>query len=155
MRPALIVAAICLAPLFSASQPPSATALSPPSNRKQEAAPPRTYLGFDANDYPGDAALPALRKTFSFAGYWLNPPPGAKTNSWTGKRAALLQNNFGFLVLFNGRTESQLQPPVVPAALGASDAELAIRAAQQEGFPAHTIIYLGPGRRRQNVARAD
>ncbi len=140
MRPALIVAAICLAPLFSASQPP-ARRLSPQSN-ETEAAPPRTYLGFDANDYPGDAALPALRKTFSFAGYWLNPPPGAKTNSWTGKRAALLQNNFGFLVLFNGRTESQLQPPVVPAALGASDAELAIRAAQQEGFPAHTIIYL-------------
>lgn len=35
----------------------------------------RAYLGFDANDYPGDAALPQLRKTFAFAGYWLNHPP--------------------------------------------------------------------------------
>ena len=55
-----------------------------------EKAPQRTYLGFDANDYPGDDALPGLRRTFSFSGYWLNPPPGAKTNSWIGKRAELL-----------------------------------------------------------------
>ena len=113
MRPALIVAAICLAPLFPAPRPPAHA--QPQSTNQTVEAPPRTYLGFDANDYPGDAALPALRKTFTFAGYWLNAPPGAKTNSWTGHRAALLQNGFGFLVLFNGRTESQLQPPVVPA----------------------------------------
>ncbi|MFZ0084220.1 MAG: hypothetical protein WAK78_02935 [Candidatus Acidiferrales bacterium] len=144
MRAALIIAAICLAPLFSApqpSQPPTRQPSSPPRSQSG-AAPPRAYLGFDANDYPGDAALPALRKTFSFAGYWLNPPPGAKSNSWTGTRPALLQNTFGFLVLFNGRTESQLQPPVVPAQLGSTDAELAIQAARREGFPAHTIIYL-------------
>ncbi|MFZ0523680.1 MAG: glycoside hydrolase domain-containing protein [Candidatus Acidiferrales bacterium] len=137
MRAALIVAAICFAPLFSAP----ARTLSP-SHSQTDTAPLRTYLGFDSNDYPGDAALPALRKTFSFAGYWLNPPPGAKTNSWTGTRPALLKNGFGFLVLFNGRTESQLQPPVVPAELGASDADLAIAAAQREGFPVHTTIFL-------------
>ena len=149
MRTALILATICLAPLFPAPQPPkqqpaqqpTTTRPSPPSS-ESEAAPPRTYLGFDANDYPGDAALPTLRKTFSFAGYWLNPPPGAKTNSWTGHRAALLRNGFGFLVLFNGRTESQLQSPVVPAQLGSTDADVAVQAARREGFPAHTIIYL-------------
>lgn len=139
-RAALIIATICLAPLFSPPKPP-AHGLPQLANQAVE-APPRTYLGFDANDYPGDAALPMLRKTFSFAGYWLNASPGAKTNSWTGHRAALLQNNFGFLVLFNGRTESQLQPPAVPAQLGNADAELAIQAARQEGFPAHTIIFL-------------
>lgn len=140
MRAALVLAAICLAPLFLAPQP----ALRPPSQSgdQTQTAPRRTYLGFDANDYPGDAALPMLRKTFSFAGYWLNVPPGAKTNPWTGRRTALLKNGFGFLVLCNGRTESQLQPPVVPAQLGASDADLAIQSAQQEGFPSHTIIYL-------------
>ena len=103
---------------------------------------PRTYLGFDANDYPSDTALPALRKTFAFAGYWLNVPPGAKTNSWTGKRDAIRHNGFGFLVLFNGRTESQLKPPLVAAELGASDAELAVKSAEHEGFPAHTIVFL-------------
>ena len=28
-----------------------------------------SFLGFDRNDYPGDQNLPALRQTFSFAGY--------------------------------------------------------------------------------------
>ena len=72
-------------------------------------ASPTSYLGFDANDYPGDAALPSLRHTFSFSGYWLNIPPGADSNGWVGKRSALLKNGFGFLLLFNGRTISQLK----------------------------------------------
>src|ERR1700683_5682911 len=63
---------------------------------------PQTYLGFDANDYPGDAALPDLRRTFVFSGYWLNVPPGAKTNPWVGKPDVLLKNDFGFLWLFKG-----------------------------------------------------
>jgi hypothetical protein len=106
--------------------------------------PPRTYLGFDVNDYPGDAALPDLRQTFVFSGYWLNVPPGAKTNPWAGKRAVLLKNGFGFLVLFNGRSSNELKPPVDPADLGVRDAELAAAAAQREGFPANgsTLIYL-------------
>ncbi len=102
----------------------------------------RAYLGFDANDYPGDAALPVLKQTFAFAGFWLNLPPGAKSNSWTGKRAVILQNGFGFLVLFNGRTESQLKPPAVAGELGNSDAELAVQLAEREAFPLHTVIFL-------------
>ena len=58
------------------------------------------YLGFDRNDYPGDSNLRILRQTFSFSGYWLNNPPGAKTNSWVGKRKTLQDAGFGFLVLF-------------------------------------------------------
>jgi glycoside hydrolase-like protein len=105
---------------------------------------PHAYLGFDANDYPGDVALPDLRRTFVFSGYWLNVPPGAKTNPWVGKRAVLLKNGFGFLVLFNGRSSNELKPPVDPADLGVRDAELAVAAAQREGFPASgsTAIYL-------------
>ena len=105
---------------------------------------PHTYLGFDANDYPGEVALPALRRTFVFSGYWLNVPPGAKSNPWVGKRAALLKNGFGFLVLFNGRSSNELKPPVDPADSGVRDAELAVAAAQREGFPASgsTVIYL-------------
>jgi Domain of unknown function (DUF1906) len=114
----------------------------PQSSEAVAKSQPRAYLGFDANDYPGDTALPGLKRTFSFAGFWLNPPPGAKSNSWTGKRAVVLQNGFGFLVLFNGRTEKELRPPAVPGELGNSDAELAIEAAQREGFPSHTVIFL-------------
>src|SRR5262245_6007286 len=53
-------------------------------SRPQEAAPRssegthRSYLGFDRNIYPGDDALPILRKTFAFSSYWLSPPPGEK-----------------------------------------------------------------------------
>ena len=88
--------------------------------------------------------MPALRRTFTFSGYWLNAPPGAKTNSWIGKRAELLKNGFGFLVLFNGRLSKELQPPVDPGNLGARDAELAVAAAQREGFSSghSTVIYL-------------
>jgi Domain of unknown function (DUF1906) len=104
----------------------------------------RVYLGFDANDYPGDSALPDLRKTFTFSGYWLNAPPGAKTNLWTGKRDVLIKNGFGFLLLFNGRLSQDLKPPIDPGDLGARDAERAVAAAQRDGFPANesVVIYL-------------
>jgi hypothetical protein len=107
-----------------------------------EKFPGQIYLGFDANDYPGDDALPGLRRTFTFSGYWLNAPPGAKTNSWTGKRAQLRKNNFGVLILFNGRLAKQLQPPLNPRDLGARDGEVAVAAAQREGFSASAVIYL-------------
>ena len=106
---------------------PRVAATDAPRTSQPEKLPVPTYLGFDANDYPGDDALPGLRRTFSFAGYWLNAPPGAKTNTWTGKRAELVKNGFGFLVLFNGRLAKELQPPVDASDLGASDAELASR----------------------------
>jgi hypothetical protein len=114
------------------------------SRPQVEKPPTQIYLGFDANDYPGDDALPALRRTFTFSGYWLNAPPGAKTNSWIGKRAELLKNGFGFLILFNGRLSKELQPPVDPRNLGARDAEIAVAAAQRDGFSAgtSTAIYL-------------
>jgi hypothetical protein len=98
--------------------------------------PPLTFLGFDVNDYPGDGAWLELRRTFTFSGYWLNAPPGAKTNSWAGKRAELLKNKFGFLILFNGRVAKELQPPVVARELGTHDADAAVAAAQREGFSA-------------------
>lgn len=100
------------------------------------------YLGFDANDYPGDAALPALRELFSFAGYWLNQPPGGSSVPWTGKRDVLLRDGFGFLVLFNGRLEHELKNAVRATALGSSDARAAAEAGAREGFPARTVIFL-------------
>ena len=53
----------------------------------QSLAAQSTFLGMDRNDYPGDASMKALKKTFAFTGYWLNNPPGATSNTWTGKRA--------------------------------------------------------------------
>jgi hypothetical protein len=101
-----------------------------------------TYLGFDRNDYPGDANLKALRKTFSYAGYWLNNPPGEHSNSWAGHRDAVESAGFGFLVLFNGRLYAELKSVDHAVRLGKSDAPDAVASAQREGFPAGTIIFL-------------
>ncbi len=102
----------------------------------------QTYLGFDRNDYPGDANLKALHQIFSYTGYWLNNPPGESTNSWTGHRAAIEKAGFGFLVLFNGRLYAELKSVANAAKLGQSDAQAAAAAARREGFPGATIIFL-------------
>ena len=116
------------------------TALAPikhtPSATRQEP------IGFDSNDYPGDDALPTLRRHFAFAGYWLTNPPGEKQNGWVGKRDALLKNDFGFLVLANGKFDAEIKKAkrsgTAPAALGKKDAAAAVAAAQREHFPANT-----------------
>jgi len=100
----------------------------------------QNYLGFDRNQYPGYKNLKILQQTFSYAGFWLNNPPGENTNTWLGKRKAIQSAGFGFLVLFNGRLDKQLRHN--SAALGKADGQAAIASAQHEGFPAHTIIFL-------------
>jgi hypothetical protein len=101
-----------------------------------------TYLGFDRNTYPGDATLQALHQTFSYSGYWLNNPPGERSNTWEGHRAAVDSAGFGFLVLFNGRLYGELKSVAHATKLGNSDAQAAAAAAHREGFPARTIIFL-------------
>jgi len=101
-----------------------------------------SYLGFDRNTYPGDANLKALRQTFFYTGYWLNSPPGEKTNTWTGHRAAVESAGFGFLVLFNGRLYAELRSVARATKLGNSDAQAAAAGARREGFPAQTVIFL-------------
>lgn len=105
------------------------------------AASTTTYLGFDRNEYPGDTAMAALRSTFSYTGYWLNNPPGARTNTWTGKRSWLADRGFGFLVLFNGRLDAELKR-VDAAQSGRTDGAAAVAAAKKEGFPPATVIFL-------------
>ena len=103
---------------------------------------PAAYLGFDRNNYPGDENLKVLRQTFSYTGYWLNLPPSATTNTWSGKRKRLQAAGFGFLVLFNGRLFKELKSVPNASKLGKSDARMAVAAAHREGFPAKTIIFL-------------
>jgi hypothetical protein len=101
-----------------------------------------SYLGFDRNDYPGDANLKILHQTFSYSGYWLNNPPGERANSWAGHRAAVEFAGFGFLVLFNGRLYAELKSVANAASVGRSDARVAVAAARREGFHAQTVIFL-------------
>jgi Domain of unknown function (DUF1906) len=122
---ALLLLALTLGPILSAP-----------------AASQTGYLGFDRNDYPGDANLKILRRTFAYSGYWLNTPPGAKTNSWVGKRKTIEAAGFGFLVLFNGRLYAQIKATGNASRLGSSDAAAAVAAAHAEGFPLQTVIFL-------------
>jgi hypothetical protein len=127
---------LILAVLLTAA---SALAQTPP-------APARAYLGFDRNDYPGDAALPELRKHFAFTGYWLTNPPGTTHNSWLGTRDRLRRAGFGFLIVANGRLDSELTHASLrsssPAALGSADADAVVAAALREGFPPGAILFL-------------
>jgi hypothetical protein len=110
---------------------------NPADDRKQS-----SFLGFDLNEYPGDDALPVLRKAFSFSGYWLSPPPEAKSNGWLGKRSLMQSQGFGFAVLFNGPLNGKLKSPALAKQMGAADGETASRVARQEGFSPGTIIFL-------------
>jgi hypothetical protein len=119
--------AVCLAKLDS------------PASRSAEV---HSFLGFDRNQYPRDAALPLLRKTYSFASYWLSPPPGEKTNSWIGKRSLMESQGFGFLLLYQGRTSRQLPYKKDSVEAGLADARAAAAAARREGFPEGSVIFL-------------
>ena len=125
------------------TKPVAATALvSLLSLMLAHAAPAQnSYPGFDRNLYPGDALLPALRRDFRYTSFWLNNPPGETANSWTGKRAILRRYGFGFLVLFNGRTDAQLKAQDA-SALGAADGKAAVAAALREGFAGNVLIFL-------------
>lgn len=137
-----LIALLAFAAVAYAQQPP-------PSRNSSAATASGTagaYIGFDRNEYPGDDALPTLRRHFAFAGYWLNNPPGSNQNTWQGKREALLRNGFGFLVLVNGRLDAQIakaaKSGTTSAMLAAQDASDAIAAAHREHFPAGTILFL-------------
>jgi hypothetical protein len=104
------------------------------------------FLGFDRNLYPGDQALTTIAKRFSFIGYWLNNPPGAQSNTWTGKRALIRSQNLGFLVLWNGRLDREIlqkaKSGTSATALGQADARDAMQAARRESFPQGATIFL-------------
>jgi len=102
----------------------------------------RGNLGFDRNDYPGDAAMKELRNEFTFAGYWLTPAPGAKTNSWTGKRGAMEALGYGFLLLARGREGNAIRTTADAAQKGVADSREAARSAKAEGFASSGIIFI-------------
>src|SRR6267154_272308 len=99
-------------------------------------------LGFDRNDYPGDAAMKELRKEFTFVGYWLTPPPGAKTNSWTGKRKEMEALGYGFLLLVRGRAGNAIRTAAEAGKIGVGDARDAVRSAKAQGFASGGIVFI-------------
>jgi hypothetical protein len=126
--------------LFSCRAAPQTD--SQPASAAQEK--PQAYFGFDRNVFPGNDALPVLRKTFAFSSYWLSPPPGEKNNTWigNGQREALRSQGFGFLLLYRGPESRELKSGAAAAEKGTADARDAASVAKREGFPAQAIIFL-------------
>lgn len=100
------------------------------------------FLGFDRNIYPGDDALPILRKTFAFAGFWLGPPPGEKINTWKGKRELMKSLGFGFAALYSARPQNEVKKDSAAKQKAVLDARNAAAGAKAEGFAANTVIFL-------------
>jgi hypothetical protein len=99
-------------------------------------------LGFDRNEYPGDAAIAELRKEFAFSGYWLTPAPGETTNTWAGKRKLMEAQGYGLVLLARGRAAKRMGSAEGAQRNGIVDAREAARSAKAEGFAGGAIIFL-------------
>ena len=122
---------------------------SPPLPPRSKAAPPTTALqpiGFDSNDYPGDDALPILRRHFAFAGYWLTNPPGERTTpgsaNATPSSATTSASSSSPTAKPTPKSPAPNATAPHPPRSAHNDAATAIAAAQREHFPAHTILFL-------------
>ena len=142
MNRSRVALGLLLAQSFGGVLSPPARGRPAPQNSPADAARNESYLGFDRNIYPGDAALPILRKSFVFAGFWISPPPGESSNTWVGKRALLREQGFGFVVLYRGPEERELKSVANAAIKGASDARDSATSAKREGFARGTIVFL-------------
>lgn len=115
---------------------------SEPQRLQQAVSPAGPFLGLDRNIFPDVSALPMLRKTFSFTGYWLSAPPGETTNTWAGRRETLRALGFGFLLLYRGPLERDLKNATQAAERGSADAQNAAAGAKREGFPTRAILFV-------------
>jgi hypothetical protein len=128
------------ASVVGAESAASTAAVAPASAAAAEDEGP--FLGFDRNIYPGDDALPILRKTFAYAGFWVGPPPGEKINTWKGKRELMKSLGFGFAVLYRARAFNEVKKDVAAKQKAVIDAKAAAEGAKAEGFAANTVIFL-------------
>jgi hypothetical protein len=122
-------------------------------------------MGFDTHSYPGDNTMAAWKAApgapYKWVGYYL-PAPCHKDRSWSGKRQTLVEMGWGLAVVYVGqqtwgRTPRKLgasrlaalakrgttcNADFVSAGRGVLDADDAIRATEQEGFPPGSIVFL-------------
>src|SRR4051812_44535846 len=62
------------------------------------------HVGFDTNVYPGDRAMDAWKRSglYDWVGYYLAAPCHSD-DSWSGKRAKLVNNGWGLAVIYVGQ----------------------------------------------------
>ena len=130
---------LAAATLLACHAAPKDSAALAPANAPDA---PRYFLGFDRNDYPGDAAMKLLRNDFTFTGFWLGPPPGEKSSSWRGKHKLLRSLGYGFLPLYLGPDSSKLKSERTAQKQGEDDAKKVVASAVAEDFAPGSVIFL-------------
>jgi hypothetical protein len=121
-RPA-VLAAVAIAALLSLGAlrrsrtpiPDGPTAIAAPASTVDSEAAPFTtddfetlhtpiHVGFDTNVYPGDRAMDAWKRTglYEWVGYYLAAPCHSD-DSWSGKRAKLVNAGWGLAVIYVGQ----------------------------------------------------
>lgn len=119
----------------------------------------RGVPGFDTRDYPGDAAMRTwfANSPYRWVGYYLEAPCYTGT-TWNGTRARVRGMGWGIALLFVGEQDwAEIVPadqvvadPTAPrctranltADRGRTDGSAAATAADREGFPRGTAIFL-------------
>ena len=100
-----------------------------------------SYLGFDLNQYPGDAALPLLRQTFSFSDIGLNAAPEESSNSWRGKREIVSSTASVFCVVQRMQRSANLSPCLTPRRLARAMASLLLRRRVKTSSPLRPLFF--------------
>jgi len=122
-------------------------------------------MGFDTHTYPGDKTMQAWKAApgapYRWVGYYL-PAPCHKDKSWTGKRQKLVDMGWGLAVVYVGqqtwgRKPRKMSPQrvaqmqksgkncnadLLSTDQGRVDADDAIAATQNEGFPERSVVFL-------------
>jgi hypothetical protein len=121
----------------------------------------RGVPGFDTRDYPGSTAMERWRaeSPYRWVGYYL-PAPCYTGSTWTGRRAELRAQGWGFAVIYVGeqdwaamgnapsaRDSAVVQNPRctrnnLNAERGEVNGAAAVAAAAADGFPDNTAIFL-------------
>jgi hypothetical protein len=122
------------------------------------------HLGFDTHTYPGDKTMQAWKSApgapYRWVGYYL-PAPCHRDDSWVGKRQKLVDMGWGLAVVYVGQQTWGRTPRGTPQRLaqlakqgktcdadlisaerGRVDADDAIAATLNEGFPERSIVFL-------------
>ena len=122
------------------------------------------HLGFDTHTYPGDKTMQAWKSApgapYRWVGYYL-PAPCHRDSSWVGKRQKLVDMGWGLAVVYVGQQRWGRTPCGTPQRLaqlakqgkscdadlisaerGRVDADDAIAATLNEGFPERSIVFL-------------
>jgi hypothetical protein len=121
-------------------------------------------MGFDTHTYPGDETMAAWKAApgapYRWVGFYL-PAPCHKDRSWSGKRQTLVDMGWGLAVVYVGQQTWGRTPrptaariarllksgktcnaDLVSAERGAVEGADAVAAAEAEGFPRGSIVFL-------------